>query len=167
MDTKIDLENIDFQRVLVFEHFFRKKSVETLAEYFEINPIDLRFFFYSIESRNVYEKIKEELKDYPEQNSIEELKVFLVDKLKTFLTKSTPREASDLVLTFTPQIIGLENALNSYKQTIKSYENAEFEEVMELNDKPMIEIEYTQPKLLVEEDLSKLPKPEMEENEKD
>ena len=158
-------KNVKMQKLIVFEHFFKKKGIKQLSEILKVNPLDLRFFVNSIEAYNLYNDLKEELQDFPEVSSIEELKEYIIEKtMKFFDDCKTPKEAADMIEKIVPQIVNLESTIRGIKFGSEAPILAEYE----VQDNPQvlggrkksfqsnIELLTEHPKLYNEEELEEI-----------
>jgi len=117
-----DLEkNINLQKIIVVEHFFRKKGIPQLARNLNINSLDLRFYINSLEAYNLYNTLKGEFLDkVPKVESIEEFKEFLIEKTQMILETSSGLDIADIVEKIVPQIINLESAIRGIRSSPNS-----------------------------------------------
>jgi len=139
------------QVILIKEHYFNHKSVEQLAQLFDISEIDIIMFFNSEEAITLHSYYKD-LEKIDKVNTLDELKEHLSYKLKDFLNKSTPTEASGLVESFIKQIIALDQASKTRSKFIFG-EDADFELLNEADDAPQLTLQYSETKLLTSHDI--------------
>ncbi len=159
---KLTGDNI-LQKIIVFEHYVKKKGVETLSKKYSISPLDLRYFLNSTEAYNIYLKEKEAALNIPVIDSVEELKEFLIDKTMDFLNNCTSSQAVEIVEKFIPQILNLHSSINNSPINAiaaRSVEYVEFEEEkneIDGENYSKIQLISAQPKLYTDEELKEIP----------
>lgn len=161
-NNAVKIMDEELQKILVFEYFFLKKDVETLAEVFDIPSLDLKYFFYSVEAFSLYRQYEEEFKTWEIPESLDQLRNFVVDEFKRLLKKSEPDTAADLIDKAIPKIINLYNKQNtSIEQNINFIGNQQNNTLIEDNRGSYLpfQIEYVKPSLLTEEELVKISAP--------
>jgi hypothetical protein len=157
------------QRIIVIQHYLKKKSVESLSKDFHINPIDLRFFLNSAEAFSIYKVVKEEFESAPRVESIEELNEALIDKLINFLHTCTPSEAADIVEKMIPQILNISMVIDKTNgspiSNRKAVESADYtvETALTGENYSVLQLEKIPPKLYSIEELESMTPPEKEE----
>lgn len=156
--AQIKIMDEEIQKILVFEYFFLKKDIDTLARIFEISALDLKYFFYSVEARSLFKKYESEFNETIVPDSLEQLRNFLVDTFKELLLKAEGKDAAELIDKTIPKIINLYTGQNTpITNNVQMIGN---QQVNILEDKRAfvpIQIDYIKPKLLTEEELAQIP----------
>lgn len=104
--------DIRVQKMLVLDYFFRNKSLSYISTNYQIPIYDLKFYFYTVEAQSLYKSIKEDLKDYPQENSLKYVRELLVDKLEALMNDTKGKESADIIEKIVPQIIMLAAAIH-------------------------------------------------------
>jgi hypothetical protein len=165
--NNIKIMDDELQKLLVFEYFYLKKDIDTLARIFDIPVLDLKYFFYSVEAHSLKEQYKEEFESWPIPESVEQLRNFLIDTFKMLLLKSEGKDAAELIDKTIPKIINLYRGENPPENNIQLIGNQQNYLVEDNRNYVPIQIEYIKPHLIAEEELKKIPMAEIVEEEKD
>lgn len=163
-NKKYSIEDVNLQKILVFEYFYLKRGLETLSEIYGIPIIDLKYFFYSVEANSIKEKYKKEFEDLYIPDSLEELESFLILTFKKLLNNAKPKEAAELIEKVVPQIINLHRKEVKYKDAnLQIIGQQQVNILEEKNTFVPIDLEYVTPSLLTEEELEKIKPANFEE----
>lgn len=163
--NNVKIMDEELQKILVFEYFYLKKDIDTLSRIFEIQPLDLKYFFYSVEALSLKEQYKEEFESWPVPDSVEQLRNFLIDTFKMLLLKSEGKDAAELIDKTIPKIINLYRGENSPDNNIQLINNQQINLLENNKNYTPINIEYIKPHLISEDELLKITPAEIEEIE--
>lgn len=153
-------KNTILQKIIVFEHYIKKKGIESLSRRYSISQLDLRYFLNSSEAYNIYTKEKDQLSALPIVDSIDELKEFLIEKTMEFLNNASSGQAVEIVEKFIPQILNIHASTKNISNEIKTDDEiqyTEFEDEKMNENYSKIQLVSNNPKIYTEEELKEIP----------
>lgn len=121
------------QKMLVLDYFVKNKSITYISNNYSIPIYDLKFYFYTAEAQSIYKRLKDELSEYPQENSLKYVRELLVDKLEELIHKTNGKESADIIEKIVPQIIMLQAAIVKTEGTKRQPFNMAFETAQEVS----------------------------------
>ena len=145
------------QRIVVFEHYFENKSVESLVFKYKLKSEDLIIFLMSQDALDMKYSLDELDRQYNiRSKKYSELSTFIIEKIKDLSQNATPEEFAEMIDKTIPRIIELDQLTNNKRfAEITGYE--EISDDDEASDQATgytpFALDFKQPKLLSPEEL--------------